>query len=188
MGWSQILSALAYIAIALAVGGGMLAVSHLLPWYLGAYRFKRDKLQPYECGVPRFATRHRQFSVKFYVMALMLALFDIESVFLITFAVNYKDFLAAGRDTSLPVLIEMLVFLGVLVFGLYYIIRRGVLDFNETNTTEDGLPADGQVAGEQPASAGKSVTAALTPSATPAAAASVAVGHAALSRESTAHA
>lgn len=136
MDWTQVLSALVYIGLALAIGGGMLAVSHLLPWYLGAYRRKAAKLQPYECGVPRFETHQRHFSVKFYLMALMLALFDIESVFLIVFAVNYKDFLAEGRQYSFLILLEVLVFLGVLGFGLYYIIKRGVLDFNETNTAE----------------------------------------------------
>lgn len=141
MDWSQVVSALAFIAVALAVGGGMLAASHILPWWLGAYRRKGPKLQPYECGVPRFQTSQRHFSVKFYLMALMLALFDIESVFLIVFAVNYKEFLSVSREYSFAVLMEMLVFLSVLGFGLYYIIRRGVLDFNETNSSENAAPA-----------------------------------------------
>ena len=155
MNWSEILAVMAYIVVALAVGGGMLAVSHILPWWLGQYRHKGTKLQPYECGVPRFETSQRHFSVKFYLMALMLALFDIESVFLIIFAVNYKDFLAEGREYSLPILLEMLVFLGVLGFGLYYIIKRGVLEFNESNASDsptvEPVVRDAAVATQVPA-------------------------------------
>jgi NADH-quinone oxidoreductase subunit A len=80
------------------------------------------KESPYECGVPLLAGARQRFSVKFYLVAILFVLFDIEAVFLIPWAVIY-------RSLGLPGLAEMFVFLGLLIVGFVYAWRRGGLDW-----------------------------------------------------------
>lgn len=81
-----------------------------------------EKLDPYECGVPVLSPTRQRFSVHFYLVAILFILFDIETVFLIPWAVLYKKLGVAG-------LVEMGVFLAVVGFGLAYVWRRGALDW-----------------------------------------------------------
>ena len=96
----------------------MLGTSHLL----GPKRIRKEKLTTYECGVPLFGGARQQFSVKFYLVAILFVLFDIESVFLIPWAVVY-------RDLGFAAVVEMLFFIGVLILGFVYAWRRGGLDW-----------------------------------------------------------
>jgi NADH-quinone oxidoreductase subunit A len=105
-----------YVGLTLLVGLAILGLSALL----GPKRPKEEKLDPYECGVPLLDSARERFTVHFYLVAIMFMLFDIESVFLIPWAVKYRQL----GDTGL---IGMAVFVGILGFGLLYIIRRGVL-------------------------------------------------------------
>jgi NADH-quinone oxidoreductase subunit A len=105
-----------YTILTLVVGFSILGLSSLL----GPKRPKPEKLDPYECGVPVLDSARERFSVHFYLVAIMFMLFDIESVFLIPWAVMYKSLGTAA-------LVQMGIFVGVLGFGLLYIVRRGVL-------------------------------------------------------------
>jgi NADH-quinone oxidoreductase subunit A len=80
------------------------------------------KLSPFECGAPPLGSPHLRQPVKFYVIAVLFLLFDIETVFLFPWAVLY-------RRLGLFGLIEMGVFLAVLVFGLIYVWRKGALEW-----------------------------------------------------------
>jgi len=117
------LPVLIQLTIALAIGVGVIAVSHLF----GQRIRKPSKIKdtPYECGVKPEGTTHTRFSVKFYVTAMLFILFDIEVVFLIPWAVIYRDFLKAG----IPVFLPVLFFLAVLVVGLFYEMRKGALEW-----------------------------------------------------------
>ena len=77
----------------------------------------------YECGMPTEAVVHTRFSVKFYITALLFMLFDLEIVILIPWTFIYREFLA--HDIS--ILGPIFFFLGVLVLGLVYEIRKGAL-------------------------------------------------------------
>ena len=81
------------------------------------------KASPYECGMPLLAEAHQRFSVKFYVVALLFVLFDLEAVFLFPWAVIY-------RKLGLYGLVEMMVFIGLLVVGFVYAWKRGGLDWD----------------------------------------------------------
>lgn len=107
---------------AAAMAGVFVAVSHLF----GPKRPSKVKLMPYECGVdPRSSARLR-FDVKFYVVALVFILFDIESVFLVPWAVIYRQ----GLETwGLFLLWEMLIFVAVLTVGLVYVWKKGALEW-----------------------------------------------------------
>lgn len=113
MEWTNFL---VYVGLTLMVGAVILGLSALL----GPKRPKDEKLDPYECGVPILDSARERFAVHFYLVAIMFMLFDIESVFLIPWAVMYQSL-------GTPGLIQMGVFVGILGFGLFYIIRRGVL-------------------------------------------------------------
>ena len=81
----------------------------------------------YECGIPSDGKTHTRFSVKFYVTAMLFILFDIEVVFLYPWTLAFRDFLAAG----IPILMPVLFFIGVIVLGLFYEMKKGALDWEK---------------------------------------------------------
>lgn len=81
----------------------------------------------YECGVPSEGRTAVRFSIKFYLVAMLFILFDIEIVFLIPWILVFRDFIAAG----IPILTPVLFFLGVLVVGLVYEIKKGALEWQK---------------------------------------------------------
>lgn len=81
------------------------------------------KLAPYECGIVPTTPARQRFPVKFYMMAMLFIVFDIEAVFLYPWAVWLKHLKVFG-------LWEMFTFIGVLLVGLLYVYRKGVLDWD----------------------------------------------------------
>jgi NADH-quinone oxidoreductase subunit A len=85
---------------------------------------------PYECGLPILTDAHTRFSVKFYIVAMLFILFDIEVVFLYPWAVIYGRGDAARGGLGLGYLfLELLVFLAILFLGWLYVVRKGVLEW-----------------------------------------------------------
>lgn len=87
-----------------------------------------EKLDVYECGVPPTGDARARISVKFYMVALLFILFDIEAVFLFPWAVTLRDFVASGM--GMFVLVEMFVFIGLLFLGWVYVLKRGALKWD----------------------------------------------------------
>jgi len=83
------------------------------------------KDSPYECGLPALSEARARFSVKFYLVAMLFILFDIEVVFLYPWAVVYKEMLREG----MTIFFSMLGFLGVLFVGFLYAVKKGALDW-----------------------------------------------------------
>lgn len=108
-----------YILVAVAVGIGGL----LLSAFLGPRLVSRDKFAPYECGMDQMDDPHRPFPVKFYAVALLFMLFDIETIFLLPWAAGYLDFGASS-------LIAVLPFLAIVAIGMWYEIRMKVLEWD----------------------------------------------------------
>ncbi len=101
-----------------------LAVTFLfMAQYFGPRRKSRQKLEPYECGVELFDNYRQKFHVKFYLIATFFILFDIETVFLIPWAVAFKEM-------SFIAVFEMLFFLFILGIGLIYILKKRVFDWD----------------------------------------------------------
>ena len=117
------LSLLFLFAFAGLIGGGFLLLSHLL----GPKKKGLEKDLPYECGVNSVGSARERFSVKFYLVAMLFILFDVEVVFLYPWAVLFKEFVRAGGGLFL--FIEMAIFLGILVVGLIYIYGRRALEW-----------------------------------------------------------
>ena len=115
---------LVQIAFAAGLAGVILVASHIF----GQRGSKGSiKNSAYECGVKSEGKTSTRFSVKFYVTAMLFILFDIEVLFLIPWAIIYRDFIADG----LPILGPILFFLGVLVVGLVYELKKGGLDWEK---------------------------------------------------------
>src|SRR6201981_1067433 len=105
--------------LAMALAAGLLSVSYLL----GKRVRNRVKDMPYESGiVPTGDARHR-FSVKFYLVAMLFILFDIEAIFLYPWAVVYRELKIFG-------FFEMLVFIILVLAGFFYIWKKGALDWS----------------------------------------------------------
>jgi NADH-quinone oxidoreductase subunit A len=114
------------IVILVLVAAGMASFLLVLTHLLGRVRHSRVDLTPYECGMKPYkrVERHR-FSVHFYLVAMLFILFDIEAAFLYPWAITFKQFAA----DKMFVLVEMMVFLGILVVGFIYVWKRGALEW-----------------------------------------------------------
>ena len=80
------------------------------------------KLTPYECGVDPDSSARQRYAIRYYVVAILFVIFDVETVFLFPWAIIYKQLALFG-------LLEMLVFLGILIVGYIWIIKKGALDW-----------------------------------------------------------
>ncbi|QSR87932.1 NADH-quinone oxidoreductase subunit A [Methylacidiphilum caldifontis] len=125
--YSEQLSSVAFIfqfLAALAVAVGMLGVSNLIGQ---KGRRSKEKDIPYECGKDPIGPQAPRFSVKFYMVAMLFILFDIETIFFFVWAVSYKDLLSKGWGALLVILFFLLI-LGV---GFIYEIRKKALDWTQ---------------------------------------------------------
>ena len=112
------------VQILIAVG---IAVSILVASSLLGQRAKSNSIKdkPYECGVLPETQKKARFSVKFYVVAMLFIVFDIELVFLIPWVLVYREYLAIG----IPILLPVLFFLTVIAVSLIYEIKKGGLEW-----------------------------------------------------------
>ena len=116
------------LQIAAAVGMGAAIV--VLSWKIGKHRDSKTKLATYECGIEATGDARGRFSVRFYMVAMLFILFDVEAVFMLPWAVIYRR-LPAITGSRLFGFWEMLVYLGFIVVGLLYVVKKGVLDWGE---------------------------------------------------------
>lgn len=111
----------AFLAVgALLVYGGLAASKQLRP-----DKPNPAKAETYECGIDPVGGGWSQTQIRYFIFALLFLIFDIEAVFIFPWAIRLESFAAAGMGGL--VLIEMVIFIGVLVLGLVYAIRKGVL-------------------------------------------------------------
>jgi len=110
----------ASLLVFLAVIVGLLLFTLLLWRVLRPSRFSEEKLTTYECGEEPTGSAWIQFNIRFYVIALIFIVFDVEAVFLLPWATVF-------RDLGVLAYVEGLVFIGVLVVALAYVWRKGDL-------------------------------------------------------------
>jgi NADH-quinone oxidoreductase subunit A len=111
------------LAIVLLIGGAMAAAIALLGGALGPRKYTKIKASPFECGSEVLDSAKQRFSVKFYVVALLFIVFDLETVFLYPWAVNFRALGWFGYG-------EMVVFAFTLVVGLIYVWKKGALNWD----------------------------------------------------------
>ena len=105
------------------VAAGFAGVSLLIAWLLAPDKPDKIKNSTYECGMDPVGTARERFSVRFYVVAMLFIIFDLETVFLFPWAVVF-------RQQALFFFFEMLIFLGILLVGFVYVWRMGALNWN----------------------------------------------------------
>lgn len=107
-----------YVGTVVALAATILGLSQIL----GPRRVQARKMDVYECGVDPLSSARERFSVHFYLVAILFILFDIETVFLVPWAVLY-------RKLGVPGLVEVGLFIAVLGFGLAYVWKRKALEW-----------------------------------------------------------
>ena len=121
-GWLSVL-------IMIALGAGFAGMSVLLSGVLGPRRPSAEKSAPYECGMPAVGDARERQSVKFYLVAMIFLLFDIEVAFLYPWAM-------ALRDLGWTGFVQVVLFMALLLAGYTYVWRKGALDWgNESART-----------------------------------------------------
>jgi NADH-quinone oxidoreductase subunit A len=121
----QYLPLVLQILVALGVASGMVAASY----FLGKHKRSRTKLSPYECGMDPVGDARGRFSVKFYMVAMLFILFDVEAVFVLPWAVIYRR-LPAITGSRFFGFWEMLVYLAFVAVGLFYVSKKGILNWS----------------------------------------------------------
>jgi NADH-quinone oxidoreductase subunit A len=116
------LSAWLPILLFLILVTGFAAVSVIGSFVLGMRKPTPEKQAPYECGMQPVGTARERFSVKFYLVAMLFLLFDIEAVFLFPWAVVYRDLKLFG-------FFEMLLFIATVLAGYIYVWKKGALEW-----------------------------------------------------------
>ena len=115
---AQYFPILLFILVGLAVGVGPMVLGKLL----GPSRPDAEKLSPYECGFEAFEDARMKFDVRYYLVAILFILFDLEIAFLFPWAVVINDI-------GLPGFLAMMLFLGILVVGFVYEWMKGALEW-----------------------------------------------------------
>ena len=110
------------ILIMIGLGAGFAAFNIALSHLAGPKKPTPEKLAPYECGMPPVGDARERHPVKFYLVAMIFLLFDIEVAFLYPFAMALRDLRWAG-------FVQLLVFFAILTAGYVYVWRKGVLDW-----------------------------------------------------------
>ena len=122
-GWLSIL-------IMIALGAGFALASVVLSMLLGPRKPTPEKLAPYECGMPPVGDARERQSVKFYLVAMIFLLFDIEVAFLYPWAM-------ALRDLGWPGFMQVVLFMLLLLAGYVYVWRKGALDWGSESRSEE---------------------------------------------------
>lgn len=112
------------VLVAVGLAGGMVTAS----WFIGRHRNTVAKLAAYECGIPAEGDARGRFTVRFYMVAMLFILFDVEVVFMLPWAVVYRDLpqLTGSRFFGFS---EMAVYLGFVLIGFYYVVKKGILNW-----------------------------------------------------------
>ncbi len=114
----QYLPVAVFLLLGTAVGVGMLVAG----WFIRPRRPYPEKLITYESGITPFMDAHQKFSIRYYIVAMLFLIFDIEAVFLYPWAVAYKQIGLYG-------LVEMVIFIAVLLVGYFYAWKKGALEW-----------------------------------------------------------
>jgi NADH-quinone oxidoreductase subunit A len=110
------------------VAVGFAAGNVLLSQLVGQHKATRTKTMPYECGKDPVGSARERFSVKYYLVAMVFILFDIELIFLLPWAVVFRDFVTLHGLGTL-IYVEMMTFVALLLVGYVYIRKKGLFEW-----------------------------------------------------------
>lgn len=102
---------------------GFVVLTMVLTHLIGPKRKTKDKLTPFESGIEVVGNARQPFSIKYFLVAILFVLFDVEVIFMYPWAVNFREFGVNG-------MIEMFIFMGVLLLGFIYVIKKKALEWD----------------------------------------------------------
>ena len=112
------------IAIMFVLAFGFVATTMVVTHALGPKRKSKIKLDPFECGIEPQGNARVPFNIKYFLVAILFVLFDVEVIFMYPWAVNFKDLGVTG-------FVEMVLFIGLLLIGFFYLRKKGALNWEE---------------------------------------------------------
>ncbi|EKD53740.1 MAG: NADH dehydrogenase (ubiquinone), A subunit [uncultured bacterium] len=110
------------VLIFMIIGGGLGLIAPAIGYFLGPKRPNPEKNSPYECGFPAFDDARMPFDVRYYLVAILFIIFDLETAFLVPWAVVFRQIGWFG-------MIAMGIFLGLLIVGFIYEWKKGALEW-----------------------------------------------------------
>ena len=111
------------IVLMLIVAIGFVALTMVVTHWLGPKRKTKVKLESFECGIESKGNARQAFPIKYFLVAILFVLFDVEVIFMYPWAVNFKEFGITG-------FVEMIVFIALLLVGFFYIIKKKALEWD----------------------------------------------------------
>jgi NADH-quinone oxidoreductase subunit A len=117
---------LEYLPIVLMffVALGFVVTTMVVTHLLGPDRRTKTKLDTFECGIEPIGNARVPFNIKYFLVAILFVLFDVEVIFMYPWAVNFKELGKTG-------FIEMILFIGLLLVGFFYILKKGALKWED---------------------------------------------------------
>jgi NADH-quinone oxidoreductase subunit A len=112
------------ILIMFLVAAGFVATTMVVTHLLGPKRKTKIKLESFECGIESKGNARAPFHIKYFLVAILFVLFDVEVIFMYPWAVNFRDFGVTG-------FVEMILFIALLLVGFFYIIKKKALEFED---------------------------------------------------------
>jgi NADH-quinone oxidoreductase subunit A len=119
---SEYFPILLFILVGLGFGGLLVGLGWTASTVLGVNRPDSEKLSPYECGFEAFEDARMKFDVRYYLVAILFILFDLEIAFLFPWAITLND-------TGMFGFVSMMIFLGILIVGFVYEWKKGALEW-----------------------------------------------------------
>jgi NADH-quinone oxidoreductase subunit A len=119
------------ILLIFIVAAGFAVTNVFISQFIGQRKKTRAKMMPYECGKDPVGSAHERFSVKFYLIAMIFILFDIEVIFLVPWAVVFKTLAGPAYGLRNLAYFEMMLFIALLAAGLVYVIKKGAFDWSD---------------------------------------------------------
>ncbi|MNK07598.1 NAD(P)H-quinone oxidoreductase subunit 3 [compost metagenome] len=111
------------IVFQVIVALGFVVVTLIATHFLGPRRKTKDKLETFEAGIKTIGNARQPFSIKYFLVAILFVLFDVEVIFMYPWAVNFRELGMTG-------MVEMFIFMGTLLLGFIYVIKKKALDWN----------------------------------------------------------
>lgn len=112
------------IALMFLLAAGFVGLTMVVTHWLGPKRKTKIKLESFECGIEPRGNARAPFPIRYFLVAILFVLFDVEVIFMYPWAVNFKEFGVTG-------FVQMLVFISLLLVGFFYIIRKKALEWKD---------------------------------------------------------
>ena len=122
-----------YLPIIVQLGAALVFIvaTMLATHWLGPKRHSKLKDDTFECGIESIGDARTPISVKYFLVAILFVLFDVEIIFMYPWAVNFMGWVKSSSGIAVDMFLEMLVFMGLLLVGFIYVIKKGVLTWQK---------------------------------------------------------